>query len=139
MRCDAQPVQFPTIDLMREWRSPPHRFEGGWAAADEGPAPARRAPRSAVLMESALRLIQGDAHQWSEQTRSCPAIRGSGYPTKLTEPRLGCSPPGRRQERPEQETPVRGSVLTTRADLNCFDFRCFPIVGLANRRVTDCS
>ena len=78
----------------------------------------------------ALRLIQGDAHQWSEQTRSCPAIRGSGYPTKLTEPRLGCSPPGRRQERPEQETPVRGSVLTTRADLNCFDFRCFPIVPL---------
>ena len=90
-------------------------------------------------MESALRLIPGDAHQWSEQTRSCPAIRGSGYPTKLTEPRLGCSPPGRRQERPEQETPVRGSVLTTRADLNCFDFRCFPIVGLPNRWVTDCS
>jgi len=26
---------------------------------------------------------------------------------------------------------VRGSVLTTRADLNGFDFRCFPIVGLA--------
>ena len=48
-----------------------------------------RVARSAVLMESALRLIQGDAHQWSEQTRSCPAIRGSGHPTKLTEPRLG--------------------------------------------------
>ena len=26
---------------------------------------------------------------------------------------------------------MRGSVLTTRADLNCFDFRCFPIVGVA--------
>ena len=25
-------------------------------------------------MEPALRLIQGDAHQWSEQTRSCPII-----------------------------------------------------------------
>jgi len=36
-------------------------------------------------------------------------------------------------------TPVRGSVLTTRADLNCFDFLCFPIVGLPNRWVTDCS
>ncbi len=35
-------------------------------------------------------------------------------------------------------TPVRGSVLTTRADLNCFDFRCFLIVGLPNRWVTDC-
>jgi hypothetical protein len=65
------------------------------------------APRSAVLMESALRLIQGDAHQWSEQTRSCPVIRGSGYPTKLTEPRLGCSPPGRRQERREQDARAR--------------------------------
>jgi hypothetical protein len=34
-----------------------------------------------VVMEPALWLIQGDAHQWSEQTRSCPIIRGSGYPT----------------------------------------------------------
>src|SRR5712671_5547693 len=58
-------------------------------------------------MESALRLIQGDAHQWSEQTRSCPVIRGSGCPTKLTEPRLGCSPPGRRQERREQDARAR--------------------------------
>ena len=39
-----------------------------------------------VVMEPALRLIQGDAHQWSEQTRSCPVIRASGSPTKLTEP-----------------------------------------------------
>jgi hypothetical protein len=35
-------------------------------------------------------------------------------------------------------TPVRGSVLTTRAHLNCFDFFYFPIVGLPNRGVTDC-
>jgi hypothetical protein len=27
-------------------------------------------------MEPALRLIQGNAHQGSEQTRSCPVIRG---------------------------------------------------------------
>jgi len=54
-------------------------------------------------MEPALRLIRGDAHQWSEQSRSCPVIRGSGCPTKLTEPRLGCSPLGRRQKRREQD------------------------------------
>ncbi len=59
-----------------------------------------RTPRSAVLMESALRLIQGDAHQWSEQTRSCPAIRGSGYPTKLTEPRFGLFATGAPSEAP---------------------------------------
>ena len=52
-----------------------------------------------VVMEPALRLIQGDPHQWSEKTRSRQITRGRGYPTKLTEPRLGCSPPGRRQER----------------------------------------
>jgi hypothetical protein len=91
-----------------------------------------------VVMEPALRLIQGDAHQWSEQTRSCPVIRASGYPTKLTEPRLGCAP--RADVRNVgSRTPVRGSVLTTRAALNCFDFRRFPIVGLPNRWVTDCS
>ncbi len=28
--------------------------------------------------------------------------------------------------------------MTTWADLNCFDFLCFPIVGLPNRWVTDC-
>jgi hypothetical protein len=91
-----------------------------------------------IVMEPALRLIQGDAHQWSEQTRSCPVIRGSGSPTKLTEPRLGCAP--RADVRNVgSRTPVRGSVLTTRAALNCFDFRRFPIVGLPNRWVTDCS
>jgi hypothetical protein len=35
-------------------------------------------------------------------------------------------------------TPVRGSVLTTRADLNRFDFLCVPIVGRPTRGVTDC-
>ena len=87
-----------------------------------------------VVMEPALRLIQGDAYQWSEQTRSCPVIRGSGYPTKLTEPRLGCSPPGRRQERREQD--ARARECLDDADLTCFDFRCFPIVGLPNCWVT---
>jgi len=38
-------------------------------------------PAVRVVMEPALRLIQGDAHQWSEQTRSCPVIRASGYTT----------------------------------------------------------
>jgi len=42
-----------------------------------GLAPFRTAVR--VVMEPALRLIQGDAHQWSEQTRLCPVIRASGY------------------------------------------------------------
>jgi len=32
---------------------------------------------------------------------------GSGYPPKLTEPRLGCAPPGRRQERREQDVRAR--------------------------------
>jgi hypothetical protein len=65
-----------------------------------------------VVMEPALRLIQGDA-----------PVRASGYPTKLTEPRLGCAP--RADVRNVgSRTPVRGSVLTTRADLNCLDFLC---------------
>jgi hypothetical protein len=42
-------------------------------------------------VEPALRLIQGDAHLWSEKTRSRPIMRGSEYPTKLTEPRSSCS------------------------------------------------
>jgi len=66
-----------------------------------------------VVMKPALRLIQGDAHQRSEQTRSCPVIRASEYPTKLTEPRLGCAK-------------LLGLPL-------------LPIMGLPNRWVTDCS
>ena len=43
----------------------------------------------AALPDSTLSLlIQGDAPQWSEKTRSRPIMRGSEYPTKLTEPRL---------------------------------------------------
>ena len=86
-------------------------------------------PVGHVVMEPALRLIQGDAYPWSEQTRSCPVIRGSGHPTKLTEPRLGCALRADVAMEPRADvrnvgsrTPVRGSVLTTRADLNCFDF-----------------
>src|SRR6266851_8510972 len=33
--------------------------------------------------------------------------RDTGYPTKMTEPRLGCSPPGRRQERRAQDALAR--------------------------------
>jgi len=89
-------------------------------------------------MEPARRLIQGDARQWSEQTRSCPVIRGRRYPPKLTEPRGWAIRHRADVRNVGSRTPVRGSVLTTRADLNCFDFRCFPIVGLPNRWVTDC-
>ncbi len=71
--------------------------------------------------EPAPRLIQGDAPV--ERTDGRPVIRASGYPTKLTEPRLGCAP--RADVRNVgSRTPVRGSVLTTRADLNCLDFLC---------------
>src|SRR5258707_15775965 len=62
---------------------PPHRGPGRDGAG--GPAdPGRRAP-----VERTDQVVS--------------RIRGSGYPTKLTEPRLGCSPPGRRQERREQD------------------------------------
>ena len=52
----------------------------------EGEEP-RQEEADAHVRVPALRLIRGDAHQWSEQSRSCPVIRGSGCPTKLTEPR----------------------------------------------------
>jgi hypothetical protein len=48
-------------------------------------------PAVRVVMEPALRLIQGDAHQWSENSGSLHSCWAAGYPTKLTEPpiRLG--------------------------------------------------
>ena len=88
-----------------------------------------------VVMEPALPLIQGDAYPWSGQTRSCPVIRGSGHPTKLTEPRLGCSPPGQRQERREQEALAR-ERLDDAGGLELLRLPPFPIVGLPNRWVT---
>jgi len=59
-----------------------------------------------VVMEPALRLIQGDARQWSDQTRSCPVIRGIWAVRHQADVRNVGS-----------RTPVRGSVLTTRAEL----------------------
>ena len=47
------------------------------------------------------------------EDQAAPIMRDSGYPTKLTEPRLGCSPPGRRQERRE------ASGGTRRRDWSC--------------------
>ena len=88
--------------------------------------------------EPALRLIQGDAHQWSEQTVS--RHPGQRVPDKTDRTSIGLCATGRRQQRREQDARACAwSVLTTRADLNCFDFLCFPIVGLPNRWVTDCS
>ncbi len=97
-----------------------------------GGGPPHRGP---AVMEPALRLIQGDAYQWSEQTRSCPVIRGSGYPTRLTEPRLGCSPPGQRQERGEQDALARERPDDA-GGLELLRLPPFPIVGLPNRWVT---
>jgi len=88
--------------------------------------------RSAVrlVMEPARRLMQGDAHQWSEQTSSCPVIRGRRYPTKLTEPRVGGSPPGRRQERREQDARAR-ECLDDAGGLELFRLPLLPDRGVA--------
>ena len=53
----------------------------------EGEAVLRTAVR--VVMEPALRLTQGDAYPWSEQTRSCPVIRDRGHPTTTDRTSVG--------------------------------------------------
>ncbi len=73
----------------REWRRPPPRRPGRDGAED------RRPGRDGA------------------EDQAAPIMRDSGYPTKLTEPRLGCSPPGRRQERRE------ASGGTRRRDWSC--------------------
>jgi hypothetical protein len=70
----------------------------------------------------------------AEKTTSPPIMRGSGYPTKLTEPQLGCSP---RQERREQDA-LAQERLDDAGGPDSLDFLCFPIEGVPNRWVTDC-
>ncbi len=54
--------------------------------------------------------------------QAAPIMRDIGSPTKLTEPRLGCSPPRRRQERRE----ASGGTLRARSR----DRRPWIVLGL---------
>jgi hypothetical protein len=82
-------------------------------------------------MEPARRLIQGDARQWERTDQVVSRHPGQTVPAKTDRTSgVGCSPPGRRQKRREQDARAR-ECLDDAGGLELFRLPLLPDRGVA--------
>ena len=98
----------------------------------EGEEP-RQEEADAHVRVPALRLIQGDAHQWSVSRHP-----GQRVPDRTDRTSIGLCATGRRQDRRERDARAR-ERLDDSGGLELLGLPLLPIMGLPNRWVTDCS
>ena len=105
--------------------------QGGRRPAGCGPSSGGGPPQRGSGRDGAGAPVHPGRRAPVERTdQSCPVIRGQRAPAKTDRTSGGLFATAPTVRNVGSRTFVRGTGLTTRADLTCFDFRCFPIVGL---------